>query len=188
MCCNGISSNKCCNAVNDNVCKHIKIVSVVCHELYFPKKSLLYIICKQMKDANFVCITIIFYRCISLVTWLQTFIFWSVNHNTEVKHFIHKKLDLKSCLSPCNQTMVVFTSIMSSDFANCTRSSTTVIMIRWRFYMYYIMQKKSFFFHLREHTVDQTIRFLNERRDTVRYLPFIISDLSLLKCITYLLH
>lgn len=54
--------------------------------------------------------------------------------------------------------------------------------------MYYIMQKKYSFFHLREHTVDQTIRFLNERRDTVRYLPFIISDLSLLKCITYLLH
>lgn len=141
MCCNGISSNKCCNAVNDNVRKHIKIVSIVCHELYFQKKSLLYIIWKQMKDASFVCITIIFYRCISLVTWLQTFTFWSVNHNTEVKHFIHKKLYLKSCLSSCNQTMVVFTSIMSSDFANCTRSSTTVIMIRWRFYMYYIMQK-----------------------------------------------
>lgn len=44
------------------------------------------------------------------------------------------------------------------------------------------------FFHLREHTVDQTIWFLNERRDTVRYLTFIIHDLSLLMCITYLLH
>lgn len=45
--------------------------------------------------------------------------------------------------------------------------------------------EKILLFHLREHTVDQTIFFyLNERRDTVRFLTFIIHDLSLLKSIT----
>lgn len=52
--------------------------------------------------------------------------------------------------------------------------------------MYYLNNaEKILLFHLREHTVDQTIFFyLNERRDTVRFLTFIIHDLSLLKSIT----
>lgn len=45
--------------------------------------------------------------------------------------------------------------------------------------------EKILVFHLREHTVDQTIFFyLNELRDTVRFLTFIIHDSSLLKSIT----
>lgn len=45
--------------------------------------------------------------------------------------------------------------------------------------------EKILLFHLREHTVDQTIFFnLNERSDTVRFLTFIIHDSSLLKSIT----
>lgn len=58
-------------------------------------------------------------------------------------------------------------------------------MIRWGFLHVLLNAEKILLFHLREHTVDQTIFFyLNELRDTVRFLTFIIHDSSLLKSIT----